>query len=230
MKGARVRIVSLALATLLLFSVLVLSFCNRRYNEEEVLAAGKELLKSSEMLNIVYFGSGIKYFDSEEKVGVYYCKADKIHLEELGFSTIEELKKITEETFSARYSATVYSTVLTSLKNENGVIVTPARYHQQTDENTGEPTEILVHSNYPALFKSELEYDYDSLRVDGSKKENVYLSVDATVTNEEGKSQATTITFSLIEEESGWRINSTTYANYNASKDRYDELKDKEIK
>ena len=228
MKGARVRIVSLALAILLLFSVLVLSSCNRRYNEEEVLAAGKELLKSSEMLNIVYFGSGIKYFDSDEEIG-YYRKSNTQHLETLGFSTIDELKKLTEETFSVKYTETVYSTILSSLTTET-TLVSPARYYQAYDEKTGEASCIMVYTKFAPLLKGTVSYDYDSLRVDGSKKENVYLSVDATVTNEEGKSQATTITFSLVEEESGWRINSTTYANYNASKDRYDELKDKEIK
>ena len=230
MKGASRKLISLTLAVLMLFSLLSLTACNRRYDEEEVLAAAKDLLKRAEMLNEVYYGSGIKYFDSEDKVGLYYCKADKMHLGELGFSTIEELKKITEQTFSARYSATVYSTVLTSLKNENGVIVTPARYHQQTDENTGAPTDILVHSNYPALFKSTLEYDYDSMRVEGSKKEKVNLLVDATVTNSDGLSQKAVVTVTLVEEENGWRIDNPTYVNYNDALDKYNELKDKDIK
>ena len=101
MKGASRKLISLTLAVLMLFSLLSLTACNRRYDEEEVLAAAKDLLKRAEMLNEVYYGSGIKYFDSEDKVGLYYCKADKMHLGELGFSTIEELKKITEQTFSA---------------------------------------------------------------------------------------------------------------------------------
>lgn len=228
MKGARNRIVSLALAILMLFSLISLSSCNRRYDEEEVLAVGKELLKASEMLNTVYYGSGIEYFDSEDEIG-YYRKANPQHLEKLGFKTIEELKEITEKTFSSTLSNTVYSTVLSSLTTET-LLVSPARYYQAYDEETGEPTHIMVYTNFAKLLKSNIEYNYDSLRVDGSKKENVYLSVDATVTNEDGISQVTTVTFSVIEEENGWRLNSTTYANYNSSKDRYDELKDKDIK
>lgn len=228
MKGVGKRIISLALAILMLLSVFSLSSCNRRYDEEEVLAAAKELLKASEMLNIVYFGSGIEYFDSEDEIG-YYRKANPAHLEALGFSTIDELKKITEKTFSTSLSNTVYSTVLSSLTTET-TLVSPARYHQAYDEKTGEPTHIMVYTKFAQLLKSTVEYNYDSLRVNGSKKENVYLSVDATVTSEDGKSQVTTVSFSVIEEENGWRLNSTTYANYNASKDRYDELKDKDIK
>ena len=228
MKGGRYRIISLLLAVLMILSTL--TSCNRRYDEAEVTEAAKKLLKTAEMLNEVYYGSGIKYFDSEEKIGLYYCKADTMHLESLGFTTINELKKITEETFSVRYASTIYSTVLTSLKDEKGVIVSPARYHQATDEETGAVTYILVHSNYPALFKSTVDYDYDTMRVEGSKKEKVHLSIDATVTNADGKSQRTTVTVTLVEEENGWRIDNPTYVNYNASQDRYDELKDQEIK
>ena len=141
MKGGRYRIISLLLAVLMILSTL--TSCNRRYDEAEVTEAAKKLLKTAEMLNEVYYGSGIKYFDSEEKIGLYYCKADTMHLESLGFTTINELKKITEETFSVRYASTIYSTVLTSLKDEKGVIVSPARYHQATDEETGAVTYIL---------------------------------------------------------------------------------------
>ena len=87
MKGVYNRIVSLALAVLMLFSLLYLTSCNRKYDEEEVVSAAKELLKTAEMLNIVYYGSGIEYFDSDEEIG-YYRKANPQHLEALGFKTV----------------------------------------------------------------------------------------------------------------------------------------------
>ena len=228
MKGVYNRIVSLALAVLMLFSLLYLTSCNRKYDEEEVVSAAKELLKTAEMLNIVYYGSGIEYFDSDEEIG-YYRKANPQHLEALGFKTVEELKKMTEATFSVKLSETVYSTVLSSLTTDTALI-SPARYYQAYDEKSGEPTYIMVYTNFTPLFKGTITYDYDSVRADGSKKENVYVSVDATVTNQDGLSQRTTVTFTMVEEENGWRINSTTYANYNSLKDKYDELKDQEIK
>ena len=43
MKGVYNRIVSLALAVLMLFSLLYLTSCNRKYDEEEVVSAAKEL-------------------------------------------------------------------------------------------------------------------------------------------------------------------------------------------
>ena len=76
----------------------------------------------------------------------------------------------------------------------------------------------------------KISYDYDSVRVERSKKENVYVKVDATVTNSQGDSQKVTITVVLIEEANGWRICNPTYANYNALNDRYNELENQKIK
>jgi hypothetical protein len=218
----------LSLATVILLSTLTLTSCNRSFDEAVVLEEGEKLLKTAEMLNIVYFGSGIEYYDNDEELG-YYRKANAQHLEKLGFRTIEELKKITEETFSKRYSASVYSTILSPLTNETA-IVSPARYYQTFDEKTGEPTYIMVYSRFTPLFKDSVTYDYDTLRVEGSKKEKVNLLIDATVTNSEGQSQNVTLTVTLVEDESGWRIDNHTFANYNALKDAYDELNNQDIK
>ena len=228
MKGNRYRALSLILAVLMLLSVLTLTSCNRKYDEEEVLEAAKKLLKEAEVLNEIYYGSGIEYFDSEEEIG-YYRKANPMHLEELGFSTIDELKKKTEQTFSAKYSETVYSTILSSMTDGDG-IVSLARYYQAYDEETNQPTHIMVYSKFSLMLKSDIEYDYSTLTVVGSKKEKVEVTVEATLTNSEGQTQRTTISIMLVEEENGWRINNPTYANYNAYMDRYNELQDKDLK
>ena len=62
--------------------------------------------------------------------------------------------------------------------------------------------------------KNSVIYDYDSITVTKAKKEKVYAKVNATVTNKDGASQSIEIVITLIEEESGWRIDNPTYANY----------------
>lgn len=228
MKNVKDRIISLLLITVTIVSLFTLSSCNRKYDEEEIIEVSKILLKDAEMLNIVYYGSGIEYFDDEDEKG-YYRKANVNHLEELGFSTIDELKKLTDKTFSVGYSSELYSTILSSLATDIS-IVSPARYYQAYDEETGAPTHIMVYSNFTPMLKDSIVYDYDSLRVEGSKKEKVYVKIDATVTKADGKSQNTTITVALVEEDDGWRIDNPTYANYNEYKDRYDELNNKDLK
>ena len=228
MKNVKDRIISLLLVTVTIVSLFTLSSCNRKYDEEEIIEVSKILLKDAEMLNIVYYGSGIEYFDDEDEKG-YYRKANVNHLEELGFSTIDELKKLTDKTFSVGYSSELYSTILSSLATDIS-IVSPARYYQAYDEETGAPTHIMVYSNFTPMLKDSIVYDYDSLRVEGSKKEKVYVKIDATVTKADGKSQSTTVTVALVEEDNGWRIDNPTYANYNEYKDRYDELNNKDLK
>ncbi|MBQ7343528.1 MAG: hypothetical protein IJW53_02045 [Clostridia bacterium] len=228
MRNERRKILTLFLIVIMTLSALTLSSCNRRYDEEEVIAATEILLKDAEMLNIVYYGSGIEYYDSDEEKG-YYRKANDNHLESLGFSTIDELKALTEKTFSEEYSSILYSTILSPMTTDTS-IVTPARYYQAYDEQTGEPTHLMVYSNFTLMMKDKIEYDYSTLKAVGSKKEKVYVTVEATVTREDGKSQRTTVTITLVEEESGWRIDNPTYANYNEYKDRYDELNNKDLK
>ena len=58
----------------------------------------------------------------------------------------------------------------------------------------------------------------------------ILAALVATVTKADGKSQNTTITVALVEEDDGWRIDNPTYANYNEYKDRYDELNNKDLK
>ena len=228
MKNYKRRILCAIITVLTLIPLLTLTSCNRRYDESEVIEATKKLLKDAEMLNKVYYGSGIKYYDDNEEKG-YYRKADSSHLDELGFSTIEELKALTEQTFSNEYSNLLYSTILSPIMTDTAV-AKAARYYQAYDEKTKLPSHIMVYSKFTPMMKDQIEYDFDSITVNGAKKEKVYVSVDAIVTSVDGKSQRVTLTVMLVEGEDGWRIDNPTYANYNESKDRYDELKDQEIR
>lgn len=226
-RNANRKIIGVLLLITLIISVLTMSSCNRKYDEAEVEEATRKLLKEAELLNKLYYGSGIKYFDSEENG--YYKEADPSHLGELGFSDINGLKALTEKTFSDEYSNLIYTTILSAMTDGTSII-SAARYYQAYDEETKEPTHIMVYSNFKPMFKDTLEYDYGSIRVEKSKKEKVFVSVNATVTTSEGKSQSVEITVILIEEEDGWKIDNPTYANYNELKDKYDELKNQDLK
>ena len=66
MKNVKNKLISLLLIAVTLVSLFTLSSCNRRFDKAEVIEATKILLKDAEMLNIVYYGSGIEYFDDDE--------------------------------------------------------------------------------------------------------------------------------------------------------------------
>ena len=228
MMSVKKKAVSLLLVIVMIFSLFTLTSCNRSFDEKVVVEEAKRLLRESEFLNQIYYGSGIRYYSGEENQNGSYFRADKEHLSELGFSSIDELKLLTSKTFSRAYCENLYASMLSSLK-ENGQIVSVARYYQHVDSEKNE-TYIMVYSKFEPTLVDTIVYDYDSIKAEKSKKENVFVSVSATVTNSEGKSQVITLTINLIEEESGWRISSPTYATYNELLDRYNELKDQKLK
>ena len=197
----------------LLLAVLLITTtasCNRSYDEEEVISAAGELLRSAEILNYVYYGEGIKYYDTDESIGVYK-EAQSSHLDELGFHSIDELKTLTEKTFSKEYSAIMYSSVLDTMRDGEN-IVGYKRYYDNVNESG--KNVFMVNTAYQPLFKSTIVYNYDSIEVDRVKKEKVFLKVSATVINSEGQSREVDIAITLIEEEAGWRIDNPVWANY----------------
>ena len=233
MTGKRILkcILYFTLIVAMLVPVLNLTSCDRKYDEAEVRAAAEELLKESLTLNSVLYGPGIGTRDGGHQNGAYY-EADFIHLVELGFTTVAELEDMIDETFSVEYARLIKSTVLSPI-SVDGVAYSSTRYYQYyADEiDKTDPVCIMVYRNYDYIFKDTVEYDYETIRVNDVKKQTLYISVDATVTDREsGKSQTRELVFELIEESSGWRINSPTYLNYNEYADRYDDMKDQNIK
>ena len=203
------RILSITVILVLLLTSF--TSCNRAFDEEEVISAAKELLQSAEKLNYIYYGEGIKYYDSDAAVSIYK-EAQKSHLDELGFHTIDELKAMTEETFSDSYAQIMYSSVLDTLRVDD-TIVGYKRYYDYTNDD-GESM-IMVNVAYTPLLKSTIVYDYDSIKVKESKKEKVYLTVNAVVSNADGDSRVIdNITITLVEEEDGWKIDNPVWANY----------------
>lgn len=219
------KAVAIVLIALTLVMLNFTTSCNRKYDEAEVVKEAEKLMKQAEMLNNVYFGSGISYVDSEENNG-YYRQAKYEHLNSLGFKTIDELKALTDSTFTVNYRESIYSTMLSSL-SDGTHLVQAARYYQAYDEETGAPTHIMVYSLYKPLMTDTSVYHYDTLRVTGVKKETVFVSIDVTVTNSNGESQRTEVVIHLIEEDNGWRIDNPTYVNYNPYLDKYNELNNK---
>lgn len=226
MKRLLKRAFGAASAVLLLSSVLLsLISCNpdRSYDEGEVLSAASQLIKQSEILNTVYYGNGISYREAGYTNGAY-SEADSFHLFALGFDTVEELKRLTEKTYTVGYSLQLYSTVLTSITDDDN-LYTMARYYQQFDpDDPTKPICIMVYREYDHIFEDKLTYDYSTLRVSGVKGEKVYVTLNAEVESKKGDKQTVEIDVSLIEEESGWRIDGPTWANYNEDIGKYEDL------
>ena len=223
MKNKIKRLIAVILTLSSLFLSFTLTSCDRRYDEAEVIKYAESLLRQAEVLNEVYYGNGIQYMSSGYIEGSYY-EADPIHLALLGFVSIEQLKSLTLNTFTLGYSKQIFATKLSMIEDEEG-IQEMTRYYQKYDPLDGiTPVCIMVYKNAKKTLKSDIEYDYSSLSVSGVKRQTVFVTVSAILTNEDGKTQKCNIEFRLIEEDDGWRIDNPCYANYNESLDRYNEL------
>lgn len=187
---------------------------DREYVESEVIAAANDLIKKTENLNEILWGEGIRYSTDIAPNGNYYI-ADTFSLLEYGINSFEDIKKMTRDTFSKEYSDYIFaSSVFAPTYDSNGNIIYLARYSEKTD---GGESDILIHSKWERLLFDSVEYHYETLKVSDVEGNTVKISIDCTVTDSETKkSVKKTITVSLVEEESGWRLNSPTYLNYSA--------------
>lgn len=211
MKKSKV-VFSLLLCVLLCLSI-VLTSCDRKYDEAEVKAAAESLMKNAEKLNTVYYGRGIAYIVGGAQNGAYY-EADPMHLRTLGFTNINGLVELTEKTFTKSYSAKLIRDRLQEMRVD-GVMIEPARYYQNyEDELLTEEVCIMVYSGITPIFDDRMTVDYSSMTVTGSKRDKVFVTVSVTVANMDGETQEKTLEITLIEEDDGWRIDNPVFKNY----------------
>ncbi|MBQ8859294.1 MAG: hypothetical protein IJ012_05835, partial [Clostridia bacterium] len=101
------KTLSLLLSVLLLCSALSFAGC-AKLDTTGLAEAAPDLIERSVLFNEIYFGDGIPYNENDTPaLGAFYY-ADPDYLAEHGFSTVEQLKTLTEEVFSEEYSATIF--------------------------------------------------------------------------------------------------------------------------
>ncbi len=219
------KIISILLLAALLCSFISCGDKNRKYDENEVKLAAEELIRSSAELNRIFWGEGIGYIDDASFSVGYYYPADMFSLYNYGIETVEDLKKKTKKVFSEAYSQNIFSTVLSSLTDGDGIYAFARYYQKYSDAENKEPECIMVYSKAIVLLNDEVSYNFDTLEVVGSKKETVYVTLKVDVKRDE-KIQTRELKVGLIEEENGWRIDTPTYISY-VENDDYEDLQDK---
>ncbi len=214
---------------LLLVISLSLSFisCDRSYDEEEVYEAALLLIPKSAELNTLYWGEGLMYIKNPSTSSGAYHEADYISLEKYGFRTVEEMKNLTRDVFSKEYCDYIFSAAFTSVSDDEEIHFF-ARYYQKYEDSEGKiPVSIMVYEKFEPLLTDEVFYDLETLKVTHSKKDKVFVQIEATVTNKGGESQKRTKQIALVEENDGWRIDSATYLKYNEQASEYEDLENK---
>lgn len=217
------KIKSLLITIVVIFSVFTISACkkdkkeNRDYDEAEVIAAAKELIKKSEAVNEIYYGYGIEgdTSDVNNSDGNYF-PADILSTEKFGVETVEDIKTLTRECYTSAYSEVLINTVLFPTKDESGSIIDFARYYQKYDTlDTSKPLCIMVYSKYDRIWLTDkIEYLYDTVRVSGVDGEIIKVSITVNVTNSEGHTETKDIEIDILEEKNGFRLDEPTYVRH----------------
>ena len=206
----------ISLLLILILSIGALTSCgDRKYDEAEVKAAAKSLIEGSVILNEIYWGDGIQYTDDKNSSdGSFYMALDSYcYLN--GFTTIKELKVLTEKIFSKEFcKSQIYSPVLADVSDGADTAFLARYYQKYNADDLTEPECIMVNTSWKSLLSGKVEYDYGSLTVIGSEGETVYVTLNATVTLDSLEPQTREIRVALVEEENGWRLDSPTYLNY----------------
>lgn len=201
---------------LILTSLFLLFSCSdeedRAYDEVVVTEKAKSLIRRAEKLNYILWGEGIRYIeDDSNSAGVYY-PADSLHLDELGFKDLAEIKDAAADIYSSKYYKQIENSVFSS-KVGNYDIAGFVRYYDDIGI-------LMVYSEYSPLLIDEVKYLYDTVRAVCSEGQRVKIEVTVEITKaaekegEEEKKQTRPITFYIVEEGGKWKIDSPTYASY----------------
>ena len=116
----------------------------------------------------------------------------------------------------------IMRTKLSSVSDDDG-IQEYSRYYQKYNALDNSEECIMVRKDALVNLTDTVIYDYSSLHVSRVKKDEVFVKISATVITDDGKTQVQEIEISLLEEESGWRINSPTYVRY-FDRQQYEDL------
>ena len=201
------RIISLLL--LLALSLLAaLSSCGEKtveYDADEVIDSAGALIRKSSEFNSIFWGDGIPYSEDLGYIsGIYYpCVPD------YKYTSLNKIIEDAEKIFSRGYMTNVKMTVLSSQFGDTGV-EGYSRYYQESELDP-----IMVRTDYKPVLVDKNEYLYETLKIDGADERAVYVKISVKVTRGD--------TYQMIERrialvnENGWRIDSHTFANYNAN-------------
>lgn len=198
--------------SLILFTVISLLYCLCscsddviEYDEEELIAEARTLIAGSVWFNEVFWGKGLEYMEGSAYDNGNYSPAEPLR----DYVTINDIISAAEKIFSSGYMNTVRATVFSVQFGDTG-INGYARYYQE-----GELEPIMVRTDYSPVLVDKNSFLYDTIAVEGADESKVVLKVSLMVTRGE-VSQVIERRINFVYED-GWRIDSHTFANFNAN-------------
>ncbi len=178
--------------------------CGTRVTDEGAKNVVNGLVKKSYDLNRIYFGTGLKYTDSDEYKDSKYAPVS----EEEKIQNSTDLREETNKVFSEEYSKSILTMALFGATSGDGETALFARYVEKDGL-------LTVYKNYKPLVLKDgqlvpSEKDFEINEYDLTKTvvtKNSRNFIEATITSLDGD----TINITIVYEDNGWRIDSPTY-------------------
>ena len=184
----------------------------REYSEGEVLSEASSLLANCNEINRILWGIGIPTSESEDAVkSGNYVEVDPEWAQMMNIRSVVDIKAMCREIYSEEVYQMAERTIFSPVKDSEENVISLVRYYDYTPENKAY---LMVNTKGTAYFKSDVEYLTETLAIKEVKGQKIYLTVDVLVYNEQNQSQTRTLTFSVIEEEKGWRLSTPTYMTF----------------
>ena len=217
---------------LMLGTMLSLLGCTKgKLPEDSVLIAEAEvLLKESLVFNRLLFEEGIPTKENGYAEG-NYIEADSAALAALGIQKLSDIEANMRKVYSK--AATAYFIRYTVDKRTDGtVLIKPAYcydYYHVNEENPDDRVFMYLMVSKEGVHQKTdpFTYDYSTLKVVEEKKQatSATMTVMATITDAEtGAVQQREVTFRLVLEEDGWRLDNLTCLSYKEKQEQLEGL------
>lgn len=200
-----------ALTVALILAAVMGASCGVDYTDEEVIKEAKALIEAAYEINDIYFGKGLPISAEDSEEAKKFAAENGLSLEtvqflpvteESPFKSIDAIKKATEKVYSREYCDYLYSMAFEGYSTEDGSAAVYAKYIED-EKGTLTARIDLADNELPTR-----TYDLDSIEVKTKKEALVTVTMDSYL---DGKKEEKPVTFTLVKEDDGWRLDTPTY-------------------
>lgn len=219
----RVRITNKIFASLLLLATALMALVscgevNIVAKEEEILCAAEMLIKKSVLWNEIFYIDGMRPLEGGRSPSDSYVEVDPSYLQEIGMSSVAEIKEYGKEIFSPDMMKSFEDTLFGSIKSDTGSLISSAACMDYEEKVTGVLMYTVVNTkespkSYNGVpYGEHIEYLYSTMRVTYNR--NYAATVEITVRGAEEKNAGLTDTLSVqLEQVDGvWYLDNLTIA------------------
>ena len=202
------------LAIVLLLSLLISLVGCGKASDEELIEAAKPLIEKAQVLDELFSVKGIPTLGGKETDT--YLRADASELAKYGFSSYKEMRAYAASFYTEAMLRQFENTFVNSLSNAHGIIRVTYCY-DETDQK-GNFIALWVSADGVNYKTDSVTYDFSTLKVEKKLRDAATLSLDATVTNEDGATRVHQKTIRLVREFGEWRLDSNTAISFGTAK------------